>query len=182
VRALEFPVCIFDLRTGVLCSKCERKIREGELTSDDLEIMRLLVDLEKKFPQLSSLVYYRTLKIAPYLFVFFIDRSLSSLSKSVEAELRNALSEKTGLKVRLLEIRKDWNAFLQNLVAPARVLTVNKVWLPDQTTELRVLVDDEKLLTAPSSVLSEVVKKMMNLSVSFDFQRKVRQPYTRSVG
>lgn len=175
-------MCIFDLKTGVLCSKCERKLREGELTTDDLEIMRLLVDLEKKNPQISSLIYFKSLKITPYLFVFFVDKSLSSLSKSVEAELRNVLSEKTGLKVRLLEIRKDLNAFLQNLVAPARVLTVNKVWLPDQTTELKVLVDDEKLLTAPPSILAEVAKKVMNLSVSFDFQRKTRQPYTRSTG
>ncbi|MCX8201577.1 MAG: hypothetical protein N3H84_05675, partial [Candidatus Caldarchaeum sp.] len=72
------------------------------------------------------------------------------------------------MKVKLMEIRKDLSVFLQNLVAPARVLTVNKVWLPDQTIEHRVLLDDERALTVPPTILSEVVKRVMNISVIFD--------------
>ncbi|MDW8083853.1 MAG: hypothetical protein RMI49_01445 [Candidatus Caldarchaeum sp.] len=179
MHGLEFPVCIFDLKTGVLCSKCEQKLRAGELTETDLQIMRFLVDAEKKIPQISSFVYFKSYKTSGYLFVFFLERSLSSSPANVVAELEKALSQKTGLKVKLLELRKDLNVFLQNLVAPARVLTVNKVWLPDQTTELRVLVDDEKSLTVSPAILSEVVKHVMNVSVSFEFQRKGRQPLTR---
>ncbi|MCS7110389.1 MAG: hypothetical protein NZ956_02835 [Candidatus Caldarchaeum sp.] len=178
---MEFPVCIFDLKTGVLCSKCERKLREGELTQDDLETMRALLETEKKLPQISSLIYFKSLKTSGFLFIFFLEKSLSSLSPSVLSTLQSDLSRKTGLKVKLMEIRKDLSVFLQNLVAPARVLTVNKVWLPDQTTEHRVLLDDEKALTVPPTVLSEVVKQVMNISVSFDFQRKSRQPFARSI-
>lgn len=179
MHGLEFPVCVFDLKTGVLCGKCEQKLREGEITSHDLEIMKQLLELEKKIPQISSLAYFKSYRTTGHLFVFFLERTLYSLPGSILSELQNQLSQRSGLKVKLMEIRKDLIVFLQNLVAPARVVTINKVWLPDQTTELKVLLDDERLLSAPVPVLMEVVKNIMNVSVSFDFQRKSRPPITR---
>lgn len=179
MHALEFPVCVFDLKTGVLCSKCEKKVRDGEVTTGDIEVMRLLLDLEKKFSQISHLVYKKSLAVGGYLFVFFGDKTFSTISASVRDELKKALEEKTGLKAKLVELSKDLNVFLQNLVAPARILTVNKVWLPDQTTELKVVVDDERSMGVPASVLSEMARNILNLSISFDFQKKGRQPHYR---
>ncbi|MEM4236235.1 MAG: hypothetical protein QW823_00325 [Candidatus Caldarchaeum sp.] len=173
--ALEFPVCVFDLKTGVLCSKCEQKIREGELTPTDLEIMRFFLELEKKFPHISSLKYVRSLAADGYLFVFF-ERGFSSLPADVQTSLRNELGLRTGLRVKLMDISRDLNTFLQSLVAPARLLAINKVWLPDQTTEVKAVVDDERSVGAPPNVLSAIVQKVLNISVSFEFQRRTRLP------
>ena len=170
---MEFPVCVFDLKTGVLCSKCEQKIRRGELTSNDLEIMRFFLDLERKFPNISSLKYGRSLTADGYLFVFF-ERGFSSLPADVQTALRNELSLKTGMRVKLMDTSRDLNTFLQSLVAPARLLAINKVWLPDQTTEVKAVVDDERAVGAPPHVLSEIVQKVLNISVSFEFQRRPR--------
>ncbi|MEM0349003.1 MAG: hypothetical protein QXE96_02825 [Candidatus Caldarchaeum sp.] len=172
---MEFPVCVFDLKTGVLCSKCEQKIRRGELTSNDLEIMRFFLDLEKKYPQISSLKYFRSLMADGYLFVFF-ERGFSGLPADVQAALRNELGLRTGLRVKLMDVSRDLNVFLQNLVAPARLLTINKVWLPDQTTEVKAVVDDERAVGVPANVLADVVHMILNVSVSFEFQRRTRAP------
>jgi hypothetical protein len=66
---LEFPVCTFDLRTGVLCSKCEAKLRGGELTQTDLTVMKALLEHERHDPRISSLSYVRSFRLNNKLFV-----------------------------------------------------------------------------------------------------------------
>ncbi len=110
-----------------------------------------------------------------YLFVFF-ERGFSGLPADVQAALRNELGLRTGLRVKLMDVSRDLNVFLQNLVAPARLLTINKVWLPDQTTEVKAVVDDERAVGVPANVLADVVHMILNVSVSFEFQRRTRAP------
>lgn len=171
---MEFPVCTFDLKTGVLCSKCESKINRGELTSLDLDIMRFLLELEKKHPQLTHLRYVSSLKIDDYLFIVFKERDLAGLPQQLQAQLKKNLSERFVLTVKLVEEHRDFNTFLQGLVSPARILAVNKVWLPDQTTEIKVVIEDDRMLKTPAHVLTYVIKQVTGISVSFEMQKKGR--------
>ncbi|MCS6769190.1 MAG: hypothetical protein NZ570_01985 [Candidatus Caldarchaeum sp.] len=169
---MEFPVCTFDLKTGVLCSSCEEKVRRGEISSLDVEIMRFILELERRMPYLASLNYVKSVKVDDYLFLVLRERSLSALEQDKQAEVRRVLSERFRLKVELVEDSRDLNKFIQNLVHPARVLAVNKMWLPDQSTEIRVIIDEERKLRAPLNILAQVVKMFKGLSMSFESQRK----------
>ncbi|MEM1946257.1 MAG: hypothetical protein QW614_05290 [Candidatus Caldarchaeum sp.] len=176
---MEFPVCTFDLKTGVLCPKCESKITRGELTTLDLDIMRFFVELEKQYAQLAHLHYVRSLRIDDHLFVVFKEKDLSGLPQQLLAQLKKSLSEKFGPTVKLIEEHRDFNMFLQSLVTPARLIAINKVWLPDQTTEIKAVVEDDRVLKTPLQVLSDFIKQLTGVSVSFELQRKGRTSAVR---
>jgi transcription antitermination factor NusA-like protein len=175
---LEFPVCTFDLRTGVLCSKCEAKLRGGELTQTDLTVMKALLEHERHDPRISSLSYVRSFRLNNKLFVVLREGGPSRLPQEVLEKMREAVSRATGLDTQLIEEFRDLNRFIQSLIAPARVVTVNRVWLPDQTEEIRVVVDDERSVKTPTNLLSELVRNVKGLSVSFEFMR--RKVYSRA--
>ncbi|MEM2096116.1 MAG: hypothetical protein QXX19_07420 [Candidatus Caldarchaeum sp.] len=169
---MEFPVCTFDLRTGILCSRCEEKLSRGELSPLDFDVMRFLLELEKKVQPLSSLTYLKSVRVNDYIFVVFSERSTSSLGHETLAQVRQELSERFKLKAEVVEEFKDFNKFLQSLVSPARLLAVNKMWLPDQSVEMKAVVDEERKLRAPPNILSRFVKEFKGVDVSFEPQRR----------
>jgi len=171
---LEFPVCTFDLRTGVLCSKCEEKLNKGEITGFELEVMRLLLEAERIIPQAASLTYLRSFRINEHIFIVFKARDLSSLPAPILSQLKEFLTKKLGPRLVILEDNPDLNSLVQTLVAPARLLTINKVWLPDQSVEMKAVVEDDKKLKIPPNVLSEFVRKFKNIVMNFEFQRSGR--------
>jgi transcription antitermination factor NusA-like protein len=48
--------------------------------------------------------------------------------------------QKTGKTVRVLEYGVDDRKFLEDLFVPFSILTINTIWLPDGTTETRVIL------------------------------------------
>ncbi|MEM2483459.1 MAG: hypothetical protein QXK69_01320 [Candidatus Caldarchaeum sp.] len=104
---------------------------------------------------------------------------MASLPQQLQAQLKKDLSEKFGLTVKLIEGHRDFNTFLQGLLSPARILAVNKVWLPDQTTEIKVVIEDDRMLKTPAHVLAYVIKRLTGVAVSFEMQKKGRPAAVR---
>src|ERR687897_2904183 len=46
--ALKTPICSFDAKTGVLCGKCEERLRSNDLTRDEVEASVLLTKLAQR--------------------------------------------------------------------------------------------------------------------------------------
>ena len=173
---MEFPVCSFDLKTGIFCPSCESKIRSGEITELDIKIMRLLQDLEKNIPQLAGLHYRRSVKVNNFIFIVFKEGDLAKLPIPQQANLRKRLSESLGreFRVRIIEDLRDTNRFIQSLVSPARIVAINRIWLPDQTEEMRIL-DHERNLKVSQQVVEEVVKRIKGVVMRIDFERRARR-------
>ncbi|MDJ0269781.1 MAG: hypothetical protein NXY59_04405 [Aigarchaeota archaeon] len=179
MHGVEFPVCSFDLRSGIFCPKCEDKIRRGEITEADLKVMRLLMDMEKQIPQLAGITYKKSVEYNTLLFIIFKEGDLSKIPYPQQSNLRKRISDLTKLQVKLLEDSKDSNKFLQLLVAPARIMAVNKIWLPDQTEETRIILDEERNLKISPEAAAVVAKQVKGINLRIDFERRSRG-YRRS--
>ena len=172
---MEFPVCSFDLKSGIFCPKCEAKIRSGEVTELDVQVMKLLQELEKSIPQLGGLSYRKSVQSGDFVLVVLDEGSLAKLTPPQQANIRKKLSEALGANVRLAEDSRDINRFIQSLVTPARVTLVNRIWLPDQSEEIRVVLDNERALRIRPEVIEEVVGKVKGVTVRLDFERRGRR-------
>jgi len=172
---MEFPVCSFDLKTGIFCPTCEQKIRRREVTEIDLKVMKLLYDFEKTFPQLSSSRYLKTVVHDSHAFVVFREGDLLRLPFPQQSNLRRKLSEAINMETRLLEDVAAPNRFLQELVSPARIVAVNKIWLPDQSVETRIVLDDERNLRINADAASAVAKEVKGITLRVDFERRRRR-------
>ncbi len=161
------PVCQFDLKSGVLCPKCEAKLRENIISELDIKIMAALLDEEKNFIFLQKSEYIKSIELDGVIYIFIkfkedaIQTQLSLLETRIEAKIKR--------KVKLFKDSDNFNEFIGSIISPARLVSITKIWLPDGTEELGLLIDSKSKMTIPPETLSEIVKLLKGKTIRTRF-------------
>ncbi|MEM3623359.1 MAG: hypothetical protein QXR76_06285 [Candidatus Bathyarchaeia archaeon] len=167
---MKTELCSFCLKSGILCQKCLAKVKSGEITELDLKIARLLLSLEEKYPSLQNVYFHKAVDADKTLAVIVgpgdVPRLLGYGGKIIKA-----LGEEVGRKVRVLEYGVDDRKFLEDLFAPLSIVTINTIWLPDGTTETRVILKKRRGSQPPFDVkaLKEIARKVRNITLRVEF-------------
>ena len=163
---MKTELCGFCLKSGILCQKCSAKVKSGEISQIDLKIARLLLSLEEKYPSLQNVCFYKAIEVEKTLAIIVghgdVPRLLGYSGKIIKA-----LSDETGKNVRVLEYGVDDRKFLEDLFIPFSILTINTIWLPDGTTETRVILKRKRGAQLPFDVkaLKEIASKVRKMSL-----------------
>ena len=132
-------LCSFCLKSGILCQKCLARVKSGEISELDMKIARLLQSLEEKFPSLQNIYFHKAIDADGMLAIVVgpgdVPRLLGYGGKIVRA-----IGDETGKNIRVLEHGVDDRKFLEDLFAPMSIMTINTIWLPDGSTETRVIL------------------------------------------
>jgi len=163
-------LCSFCLKSGVLCQKCLGKLKSGEVSNLDLKIARLLLSLEDKYPSLQNVYFHKAVDVGKTLAIIVGPGDVSRLL-SYGGKIIKALGEETGKKIRVLEYGVDDRKFLEDLFAPLSIVTINTIWLPDGTTETRVILRKRRGRRLPFDVkaLKEIAHKVRNMTLRVEF-------------
>jgi len=167
---LETELCQFCLRTGVLCSICEEKVRSGKVGPSYVKVAKRLLELEAK--GMSALQQAHLLNVAEVgdvLVLVFKKGDLTRL-RPIRGRLARILEEETGKKVHFMEGDVDEREFLEQLFWPSRLLTINKIWLPDDTVETKVVLKGRRPW-AKVETLVEIARELRGLSLRVEFMR-----------
>lgn len=163
-------LCSFCLKSGILCQKCLAKVKSGEVSETDLKVARLLLSLEEKFPPLQNVYFHKTIDADRTLAIVVGPGDVPRLL-GYGGRIVKALSEETGKSIRILENGVDDRKFLEDLFAPLSIMTINTIWLPDGTTETRVILGRKR--GARSSLdmkaLREIASKVRNITLRVEF-------------
>jgi transcription antitermination factor NusA-like protein len=160
------------MKSGILCKKCQAKLKSGQVTELYLKIARLLLSLEERYPSLQSLHLYKVVDVRKTLAIIIgsgeVPRLLGYGRKIVKT-----LSEETGKNIRVLEYGVDDRKFLEDLFAPLNILTINTIWLPDGTTETRVILRKKRRTKPPYDVkaLIEIANKVRKMTLRVEFSK-----------
>jgi transcription antitermination factor NusA-like protein len=81
-----------------------------------------------------------------------------------------AIGDETGKSVRILEQGVDDRKFLEDLFMPLNILTINTIWLPDGTTETRVILRRKRAsVSFDLNALKEIALKVRKMSLRVEF-------------
>ena len=161
---MKTPLCNFCLKSGIFCSKCEALLRDGKVSELDVNTAKILLDLQQSYPILQDVIFLRAAESGSVLAVVVGRGDLQKILSS-EGRLIRDLSERTGKRIKILEGYSTPRRFLEELFAPASILTINTVWLPDGTTETKVILSRRDSRHLPSSVdtLGELARKIRGI-------------------
>ncbi len=154
----------------MLCQKCSAKVKAGEISDLDLRIARQLLLLEEKYPSLQNVCFHKAVDANRTLALIVghgdVPRLLGYGGKIIKA-----LSEETGKSVRILENGVDDRKFLEDLFMPLNILTINTIWLPDGTTETRVILRRKRGAQLPFDLtaLKEIAQNIRKMSLRVEF-------------
>jgi transcription antitermination factor NusA-like protein len=168
-------ICTVDLKSGILCSKCEEKVKSGEISESDLKVAKILLGMEAKYPALQDTYFHGSMEAGNTLIVLVKKEDVNRLL-SYGGRFLKELSERTGKKrVRILPYNEEPRRFLEELFAPATVLAINTLWLPDGSIETKVVIPKRDARKLPTNVelLKELAKKIMNISLRVEVEGQV---------
>ena len=134
----KLPVCYFDARTGILCANCESRLRKGEITPADVEASKAVAQLSDRVPELTKVTLRRAFEAHGSYVLEFERGDMPTIrsNAALQSELEGALKG----KVWLVGAGTNDRRFLEDVFFPAKVLTVNTVWLPDGGKKTKVIV------------------------------------------
>ena len=163
---MKTELCSFCLKSGILCQKCSTKVKAGEITDLDLKIARFLLSLEEKYPSLQNVCFYKAVDVERTLAIIVghgdVPRLLGYSGKIIKA-----IGDETGKNIKVSEYGVDDRKFLEDLFIPFSILTINTIWLPDGTTETRVILKRKRGAQLPYDLkaLKEIANKVRKMSL-----------------
>ena len=155
---MKVPICTFDAKTGVLCPKCESRLKNGELSDVDVECSIKLIKLSHKNQDLDKLNLVGSQKIDEDYVLILKDSNVSHINSN--DKLLSSVEEEFKGKVWFVEANSSIRRFLENLFFPIRLLKTNMIWLPDgnQVTQVTIESKDyEKFIS-----IIEKIKRIVN--------------------
>lgn len=169
---MHLPICSFDAKSGILCPKCESKIKNGNLTNTDIEISKKLSILGDKIPELdkATLIHGLDVNGDMVLVVGKGDHDLLRKNQAVfrllETELKN--------RIWIVESNSSSRKILEELFFPINILMVNMVWLPDGSKLTKVVVPGRKTKRFPLDInqVKNVINAVSKMEVIVEFEVK----------
>jgi len=154
----------------MLCPKCKRKLEKGEVSELDLEIGRLLMSMEDEYPPLQSVYFHKAIE-ADGVLAIFVNRGDIAKILSYGGKIIKSVERDTKKAVRVLESNSDERKFLEDLFAPMTILTVNRIWLPDGSTETRVILkgNERRRTSRYINALKEIAREAQGLTLRIEF-------------
>jgi transcription antitermination factor NusA-like protein len=162
----------FCVKSGTFCRKCQEKIEKGQITDLDLKIIRLLTELEKQNPALQDVTYQKAVE-AENSVVILLDKRDMGKVLSDGAKTVHAISDSLGKKVKILSYGGEDRQFLEDLLNPLSILTLNTIWIPDGTTETKVILSGREPRRMPVDLEAAkgLAKQLRNMSLRIEFER-----------
>ena len=168
---LQLPICSFDAKTGILCPKCETKLKNNHITKSDVNISKKLSKLVDKIHELDKTTLIHGMEVEGGTVLVMSNGSHDKLRKNqlLFRQLENELKS----KLWITDIKTSNRQVLENIFFPAKILTINVVWLPDGSKLTKVIVPGRKTKRFPLNLkhVKKVVKAVIGIELLIEFER-----------
>lgn len=163
----------FCVKSGILCRRCEEKVQKGLVTDLDLKVIKRLVELEKDNPLVQDVTYHRSVQTDEMMVVLVDKKDLPKLLGG-GAKVVRELSETFGKRVKLISFGGDDRGFLEDLFSPLSILAINTVWIPDGSTETKVILTGRRPRKMPVDLdmVQNIAKELKGMALRVQFERE----------
>jgi len=171
---LKTPICSFDAKSGVLCRKCETKLKSGSITQDDVEAATKLIGLADRNQEVNKFTLIRATRVHGDFVLVFRGSDVSVL-RSNEA-LASKIEKQMGQKVWFVETEASERRFIESLFHPLKVLSVNFFWLPQANKLTKVVIaHDAKNTPVNIEKVQKIAKAIKNIELLVEFKNNQKR-------
>ena len=167
---MQIQLCEFCLKSGMLCNKCKTKVESGEVSADYIEVAKLLLSLENQFSFLQKVRLDNVLEAGGFL-VLVVGKGDASKFNS-DPKLTRDLGDQFNKRVLVIESGVKDRQFLEDLFINQHIVTINIIWLPDGSTETRVVLQgrgNRRLSKKRLQALVNVAKIVRNMDLRVEY-------------
>lgn len=168
---MEAPICKSCLSSSELCESCHSRVREMGLTEVTLSFFREVRKLAKKDRGLRRIKLLDA-AMEDNLLAVTVPRGHGGVLIGKHGRVAKKLERKVGKKLRVLEVPHDYYDIAISLLKPARVLGINKLFLPNGKEKYRIRVQKWDMIKLPSDInsLENLLTKFMGKEATLYFE------------
>lgn len=157
---------------GVLCPKCDAKLRSGQLTKTDVDIAIKLTKASEKNAEIGKMSLTKAIRVDGDYVLVVEPGSLAPLRR--DPSLQKTLQGILGGKVWLTEANTTDRKELEDLFFPVRVANVNTVWLPDGSKLTKVVIPGKKTDRFPhdTEMITRILKETREMELMVEFEKQ----------
>ncbi|MHB1908759.1 MAG: transcription elongation factor NusA [Nitrososphaerales archaeon] len=168
---MKTPICSFDARTGVLCPKCDLRLKSGQISETDVDVSIKLTKASEKNQEISKLSLIKAELVDGDYLLLLEPGSLAPLRH--DPIFQKGLQNVLGAKVWLTEADTTDKKALEDLFFPVRIANVNTVWLPDGSKMTKVVIPGRKTERFPhnTDMISKILQESRGIDLMVEFER-----------
>ena len=171
---MKTPICVFDAKTGVLCSKCESKLKSGHISQGDVEASIKLTKIEEKNNDIKKLTLVSAYRIEDDTVLIMPSSDITTIRMD-EKILKDIKKEFPG-DIWFIENGATEKRFIENLVYPLKLSTMNLVWLPDDNKLTKIVINKKKqsrnvnINDIKTNKIQNIAKEIKNIELLIEFE------------
>ncbi|TFG02604.1 MAG: hypothetical protein EU542_04580 [Promethearchaeota archaeon] len=144
------PACSTDIKSGFLCTSCQKKLDEGSLTEFELDLAKNLLELEESEPEkfgfLKDVSFYKAIDYEDVVIMVLGNKD----KLRITPELVRLIKEEYEIdQIIFIEKTNKPRPVLESLITPAKVLSLNEIFLATGDIEFKGILrksDKDKIL------------------------------------
>jgi transcription antitermination factor NusA-like protein len=167
---VQIQLCEFCLKSGMLCNKCRTKVESGEVSDQYIEVAKQLLTVENQYQALQKVRLDNVLDSGGFL-VLVVGKG-DAAKINADPRLTRELGDQFNKRVLVIENGVKDRQFLEDLFANQHIVTINIIWLPDGSTETRVVLQGRgtrRLSKKRLQALVNVAKTVRNMDLRVEY-------------
>jgi transcription antitermination factor NusA-like protein len=155
----------------MLCSKCQEKIKSGLVDDVYMNVAQFLLELEKNYHQLQKTRLNKVFDIGGYL-ILVVGGGDRNNFKDQSGRILREIRNKFNRRILVLEEAANDRVFLEDLFSDQQIITINIIWLPDGSTETRVVLQGRgarRLGKKRIRALTQIAKRVRDMDLRVEY-------------
>jgi transcription antitermination factor NusA-like protein len=167
---MKLPICIFDAKNSVLCPQCENKLQEGRLTKSDVDASIKLAQLAKSNQDIDKFTLYSCKEFSGNFVLSLSKNDIRTIRQS--RVLYRLLQDQFQGKIWLVEADENDQKFIEDMLFPTKILSINSVWVPGRIQKTKAVVSGKWTPRFPinTETVIQIVKNARNLDIEIEFE------------
>ncbi|MFB6204485.1 MAG: hypothetical protein ABEJ75_02475 [Candidatus Nanohaloarchaea archaeon] len=138
---MKAPICNVCLKSDVLCSNCEEKLENGEITELDVRVSRILQDLSNEYGSLRDSEIIRVYDTDNVVVIVTAEGDGAKVVGR-SGDIVKELADRIEKSIRVVEKSPEDREVIKGLLSPAEIESINTVFSPEGQHK-KVVVDED---------------------------------------
>ncbi|MEM5804588.1 MAG: hypothetical protein QXU82_01940 [Candidatus Aenigmatarchaeota archaeon] len=165
---MQTPICEICLNSDILCGGCQKKLEEGKITSDEVEISRMLFGMSEKTKSLKDAKLKKAMNTEVLLLIAGKGDGAKLVGKA--GAVVKALAKKYEKPIRVLE-ESDIRTFITNMLQPVPIEGINTVFAGGKETfKVRLPLNQKNRLLFSEETFKKVVSEVYGRQAELVFE------------
>ena len=160
------------INSGFLCSNCQARLDAGEITEFEIDLAKVLIELEEKnekFAFLKDISFYKAIDYEDVIIIVIGKKDKLKFSQ----ELINLIKETYEIdEIILIEKTNKPRPVVEALIAPYKLVSLNEIFLATGDDQFRAVLweDDKENILFTQEELEELILELTGNITRVEFQ------------